>query len=201
MTLADRLDERPDWCLSGGADNADLAWGEAAKHAGHGVIHFSFAGHRSAAPSSEIVRLNTQALEAADLRCMRANLTLRRKFPPKSLRVRNLLRRNWYQVETAGSCYAVSTLVDGQVAGGTAWAVAMFLDKHDSAPCAAYVFDQVACRWFRWSGFWEPIYEPPVPAGIWAGIGSRQLTPIGRLAINVALNYWPVRKTMRKDGV
>jgi hypothetical protein len=122
------------------------------------------------------------------------------------LTVTNLLRRDWYQVAGAESCYAVSTLklpgptiplgqiITGTVQGGTAWAVQMFIDRHDGDACACYVFDQVLCHWFRWHGDgWECLYEPPMPSGVYAGVGSRDLLPIGKIAIRVAMNYRSIR--------
>jgi hypothetical protein len=196
------LDSNTNWCLSGGADGSDLQFGMCAGALGHGVIHFSFRGHATAAPETEVVVLTELQLQAADARCRAANRTLRRRFPAKSPKITNLLRRNWYQVETAQSCYAVSTLdiengptiplgsvFRAKVAGGTAWAVQMFIDRH-KAMCPCYVFDQVVCHWFQWIGDgWQCIYEPPKPAGIYAGIGARHLLPIGKLAIRVLMDY------------
>lgn len=184
------------WCLSGGADGADLAWGAAASACGHRVTHFSFSGARTSAPRDELVYLSPSLLVEADSHCAEANKALHRKYPPRSTTVQNLLRRSWYQVETAESVYAISTLVNGEVAGGTAWACRYFLDRHNSKPCACYVFDQEKCRWHQWRGLWEPIYEPPQPQSVWAGIGTRKLNSMGGLAIRVALDYWPQRKSV-----
>jgi hypothetical protein len=204
------LSEGSNWCLSGGADGSDLMWGMTAGHAGHGVVHWSFNRHRSNAPAAEIVTLTPSQMAIADPHCARANKTMKRHWPPKSSYVRNLIRRNWYQVETAGSLYGISTfdlptldpqnghvtriaigdsLEDGKVAGGTSWAVQMFIDKHNGEACPCYVFDQHACYWFEWRGRWVRIYEPPRPAGIWAGIGTRNLHQVGKLAIHVLMDY------------
>lgn len=196
------LDNKADWCLSGGADGSDLEFGMCAGAIGHGVIHFSFKGHETVAP--ERVILTELQLEAADRPCRAANKSLRRRFPARSPRVTNLLRRDWYQVETAQACYAVSTfelppgptiplgtvLPDARVKGGTAWAVQMFIDRHHGEACECFVFDQILCHWFRWVGDgWQCIFEPPKPQGIYAGIGIRDLRPIGRLAIRVLMDY------------
>jgi hypothetical protein len=188
-----------DVCLSGGAKGSDLAWGQAAGSAGHTVIHFGFPSHKSNARASDIVILTADQLKAADQFCERANINLKRHWPPKSIYVRNLLRRNWYQVETAESCYAVSTFggdwidlnieIEGHVAGGTAWAVQMFINKHNGEPCPCYVFDQDTCNWFEWRGKWLRIYEPPKPKGIYAGIGTKNLHQVGDLAIKVLMDY------------
>ena len=191
------------WCLSGGADGADLLWGLTAMKLGHGVIHFSFAGARTNALPEQVHLLNKADLLAADPQCHLANKTLRRRFPAQSWYVTNLLRRDWYQVATAASCYAVSTLalppgptqplgtvVSGQVQGGTAWAVQMFIDRHQGAACACYLFDQVACHWYQWlDDGWTSIYEPPQPTGVYAGVGRRELLPLGKLATSMGCSY------------
>jgi hypothetical protein len=116
---------------------------------------------------------------------------LQKRFSPKS-RFSNLLRRNWYQVRDSDSCYAISSIKDNLVQGGTGWAVAMFINLHDGAKCPVYVFDQIVSHWFQWTGaVWEPIYEPPPPEGIWAGIGTRNINWIGSLAIKVLMDYAP----------
>src|SRR5574343_314486 len=97
-------------CLSGGAKGADLQWGMTAGYAGHTVFHFSFANHRSLAPSDEVVVLSHEQLVLADEYLLKANETLKRHFPPKNDFATNLLRRNWYQVRDSDAVYAVSTL-------------------------------------------------------------------------------------------
>lgn len=192
-----------DICLSGGADGADLMWGTVAHQAGHRVIHFSFANHKTQAPPDERTILTAKALASADPYCHQANKTLRRQFPAKSQYVSNLVRRNWFQVEFADSCYAISTfsipigrtiplgtIINAQIDGGTAWAVEMFKNRHNrqSSPC--YMFDQELAQWFEWSDSgWGCIYEPPRPRRIWAGIGSRRLNRNGKLAIRVLMDY------------
>ena len=198
------LDAHTDWCLSGGADGADLQWGMVAGRTGHGVIHFSFAKHKTTAPSDEVVILTRQQLASADPYCKLANKTLKRRFPAQSQHVTNLLRRDWFQVAVTESCYAVSTfeipigttiplgtvLRNVAVKGGTAWAVTMFIDRFQRQACPCYVFDQELGQWFRWmDGGWQCIYEPLKPTGIWAGIGARDLNKTGKLAIRVLMDY------------
>lgn len=197
------LEKTPNWCLSGGASGADLEWGMCAAKRGHGVIHFTFDGAKTSAPGSQLCVLTDAELAAADAHCHRANLSLRRKFPAKATYTTNLLRRDWYQVSPAKSCYAVSTLqlghfdriaageiIQANVKGGTAWALQMFIDRHDGGACPCYVFDHIAGYWFKWEGSgWLRINEPPRPTGVWAGIGARDLLPLGRLAIRVLMDY------------
>ena len=189
MDFLGRETVKENTCLSGGATGADLQWGMVAGSKGHSVFHFSFAGHRSQAPTEEIVILSPEQLEAADEPLKAASARVKRYFPPKSLFVRNLLRRNWYQVAAAERVYAVATLTDGLVSGGTAWATAMFIDRFNGAACECYVFDQAVSAWFIWNGDgWTPI-APPAPHGLWAGIGSRELQQNGKEAIRALLGY------------
>jgi hypothetical protein len=171
----------PDYCLSGGADGADFEWGEAALAAGHEVVHWTFANHRSKAQHG-ITVLSESQLELALPRLVQANKTLKRKIPRPGF-VRNLLARNWYQVADAERVYAVASIVNGQVTGGTAWATQMFIDRKQGLPCACFVFDQYRGQWYCWKGDWKPIDQPPEPQGIYAAIGSRKLLDLGRNAI------------------
>jgi hypothetical protein len=187
------------WCFSGGAPGADLQWGVCAAEHGHGVRHYSFAGHNSGANESQLIRLTEKQLKQADEFCQRANKTLCRRFPTRSPHSTNLLRRDWFQVREAEVCYGVGTFglrpdtnvsvgatVRGRVSGGTAWAIQMFIDRHNGDQCSCYFFDQTLCRWFAWNDGWLAIYAPPVPSGAYAGIGTRDLSSIGRMAICTA---------------
>lgn len=175
------MQEKP-VCLSGGAKGADLAWGDAATAAGHDVLHFVFAGHRSTAPREQLHFLSREELELAEPHLVKANKRLRRKWPVRNDFVANLLRRNFFQVRHSDSLYAVSHLDrDGMVAGGTSWACAMMIDLHPEAPI--FLFDQKVSQWYRWKGAWMPCLQPPVPTGVYAGVGSRDLLPSGEKAI------------------
>lgn len=198
------VDKLEDICLSGGADGADLQWGMTAGQAGHMVVHWSFSGHRSKAPVAEVVVLTPEQLEAADEACKAASGGIARWFPPKSLFVRNLLRRNWYQVKDAERVYAVATLetdrapFNGIVSGGTAWATQMFIDRFGGRRCECYVYDQKTEAWYQWAGLsgetnWELLPDgPPKPYGVWAGIGSRDLLTCGKEAIRKLMGYQKV---------
>ena len=178
-------------CLSGGADGADLQFGMCAGTAGHYVVHWSFKGARSDAPESELAVLTDAQLLEADPYLHRANQVLKRSFPARWPSTNSLLRRNWYQVKDSERVYAVSTIKDGIVQGGTAWAVQMFIDRFDGEACEAYVFDQVVGSWFKWNGAkWQIMNnDPPTPKGVWTGIGTRKLNPRGKEAIRRLLGY------------
>ena len=176
-------------CLSGGAEGADLQFGMTAGMAGHSVIHWSFKEHRTHAPEQEVVILTSDQLDAADDPCKQASLTLKKHYPPKSVYVKNLLRRNWYQVAAAERVYAVSTITNGVVEGGTSWATQMFIDRFNGEACECYVYDQIEEKWFKWNALWEAIGSPPEPFGVYAGIGTRKLNDAGKQAIRCLLGY------------
>jgi len=173
-------------CFSGGAAGADLAWGAAAAQRGDAVIHFSFTGHRTAAPRDTRRVLSAAELRAADPHLARAAAALSRPWPPENHYARALLRRDWYQVKDSARLYAVASFRrDGQIAGGTAWTVAMFMGRADLDN--AFLFDQEAERWLVWRDEWVPIAQPPVPSGRWTGIGTRALNAAGAAAIAALL--------------
>ena len=187
-------------CLSGGADGADVQWGMCAGLAGHNVIHWSFIGHRTKAPEIEVVRLNEEQLTQATAAVKRAAKALS-KHPPSSPFSRNLIHRNYYQIAWTERLYAVATLKDNIVQGGTGWAVQMFLDRAiDDATFEpeAYVFCQETNEWYEMvDGYWTIIEAPPIPHGIWAGIGSRDLTTPGKESIRKLLSFVKPELTSR----
>jgi hypothetical protein len=178
--------------LSGGADGADAAFGRAAQAAGHDVVHWTFGGHKTKLRKN-LCQLTEEHLAAADPYLLRANKSLVRTYPSSSAVVNDLLRRNLYQVRWSDSVYAVSRFKrDGSllgIDGGTAWACQMYVDRfiYDQEPmelCNLYLFDQLSNKWHTWRRGWSEIDCPPAPLGIYAGIGSRKLTPDGAKAID-----------------
>lgn len=182
-------------CLSGGARGSDLEWGKHAKAAGHKLIHYSFVGHRAEAREN-LHRLTPKQLLEADPYLVKAAPKLNKYY--RSGRnpndydssTPNLLRRNWWQVKDAERVYAISTIKDGIVQGGTAWAVQMFLDRHtlkngEAAEC--YVYDQETKTWNIWSTpmGWVTLHSRlPRPYGRYAGIGTRDINSHGLKAIS-----------------
>jgi hypothetical protein len=186
---ADQLFADTNTCMSGGAQGADLQWGMCAGKAGHQVIHWSFDGHRTDAPVQEVVRIPHDLLILADEHLEVANKTLKRRLSYDKPWIINLLRRNYYQVGNSQSVYAVSTIKKGMVEGGTAWAVQMYLDLHKDKP-ECYVFCQETMFWYSYQNSqWERIETPPSPSGVWAGVGSRDLTQAGKEAIRQLMGY------------
>ncbi|KIL89250.1 hypothetical protein FAVG1_07644 [Fusarium avenaceum] len=170
-------------CLSGGAEGADVAWGNCAALAGHEVIHWSFPGHSSPAPENQLIRLDDEQLKASD-EALQDAATALGLSPPQRPVVARLLRRNYYQVAWSQACYAVTFMEDGrQALGGTVWATTMFRQLHPGNH-ELYIFDQSRDIWLKWNGeSWDLIDMPPRPKGVWAGIGARNLTQSGYEAI------------------
>ncbi len=174
-------------CCSGGADGADMAWGDAASAAGHDVMHFIFKGHRSTAPKKQLYTLTKDQLDEANPYLEIANKTLKRNWPVSSYFVASLLRRNYFQIRYSDSLYAISGLDrKGLVKGGTAWAVQMMIDQKPNSKI--YLFDQAKNSWFIWKGAWMPSMVPSCPTGVYAAIGSRELAENGRTAIQQVFN-------------
>ena len=75
-----------------------------------------------------------------------------------------------------------------KIAGGTAWACQMFVDRwlyttNKIQEIPLFFFDQRSMTWYTWSGQWNPILKPPRPHGVYAGIGTRNLSSEGQAAI------------------
>lgn len=175
-------------CYSGGADGADLVWGNIAKEHGHRVTHFSFNGHRTRANPEDVIRLDEKQLLAADPYLTQAIINLKRaRLEKRTEFVKSLLRRNWWQVRDATACYAVSHLHKGVVAGGTGYAVQMFIDRGlMSMNSGPWIFDQEQLKWFRWNrswARWEATNEVPPPTDRYAGIGTREINRAGIAAV------------------
>lgn len=175
-------------CLSGGAAGADLQWGMCAGMAGHSVFHYTFSGHKSTAPKEEQIVLDDEQLKLAAPLMVKAAVSLN-KHPPKKFPAWNLISRNYYQIKDTERVYAVTSIVDGIPTGGTAWAIMMFLLREGSTK-ECYVYDQNQLCWFKYdNSVWLKIETPPEPHGLWAGIGTRDLTLAGKNAIRALMGY------------
>ncbi len=190
---------------SGAAEGADKAFSIAAYRAGHDIVNLSFKGHRIANSVKGEVRILSQFeldLAIPDLNaCARKiNRNIARSKPY----ILNLLKRNYYQIyidddgsdnehKMTTALYAVITKFDKGhlIPGGTSWAINMYLDAltAESAPKRqAYIFVEDKEMWYRWSWSkqkWRHMTKtsPPRPSGNYTGIGSREITDIGRRAI------------------
>lgn len=189
------MSEYMNMCLSGGAAGADTEWGICAENVGYEVVHWVFEGHGNKNSNFSGARrciLNREKLLVADQYLEIANKSLKRSWPTRSQYTNDLLRRNHYQVHWSDSVYAVSSFTDDKsllkISGGTAWACQMYVDRWlygngNLDHCSLYLFDQVTEKWYSWVSYWKEIYSPPAPTGVYAGIGTRELSDAGRNAI------------------
>src|SRR5690606_4557657 len=93
---------------------------------------------------------------------------------------------NIWQISETGAVYPVTYFDDQGVAGGTTWAIQMYIDRCLTTMNVPniYVFDQLEGSWYSYvDGKWVKIDRPPTPTGKWTGIGSRDLTALGKKAI------------------
>ena len=173
---------------SGMATGADTAWAEIADSIGIKTIGHSFKGHRVSGtrPAMETRNeLTEEQLKVADKFIEKAAKGLGRPINPD---YRNLFRRNYYQVKDSEAVIAIGkVLPDGtKVSGGTGWATQMGIDKG----IPVYVFDQVKKSWFKWDGKKFVDSDLPPKFNDFAGIGTRDLNPDGRKAIEEYLQQF-----------
>lgn len=162
---------------SGGAIGSDSEWDSIGRS--YGMIknkHYYFEGFKTPKGNESIpVELKNEA----DEKLKNANKTLNRKFPTSNEYVNNLLRRNWWQVKNSDAIFAISTITNNKVDGGTGWAVHMAISKNKPV----YVFDQSKNKWFTWNGSFIEI-NTPILTENFAGIGTREINQNGKKAIN-----------------
>lgn len=177
--------------LSGGAAGSDAEFSKHAQKAKHKIVHWTFKDHKTKLRSN-LYQLTPEHLATSDDYLIRANKGLVRTFPSNSDYTNNLLRRNYYQVKWCESVYAVSKFASDssmlKIDGGTAWACQMYVDRfiYDQEPfslCNLYLFDQSSEKWFQWNRIWKAIDKPPMPKGVYAGIGTRNISDAGTIAI------------------
>lgn len=83
-----------------------------------------------------------------------------------------------------------------RISGGTAWACQIFANRQGAlGPFPLYFYDQGTLTWYQavvhslnphrlyqWRTLEDP-RSPPAPCGVYAGIGTRELSPEGEEAI------------------
>jgi len=171
-----------DVCFSGGAVGADTLFGELAAKAGHHVCHYHFNPKFKNRPNFKILTETELGFAAKYL--LRANKTLKRRVPHPDEFAYNLLARNYYQVRDTTCVYAVGTLWDGKIQGGTAWAIQMFIDC--TMDPTVFFFDQMGRGWLSYDKMedqWCSILQPAHPHGYYTGIGTRGINEEGEKAI------------------
>lgn len=161
---------------SGGAKGSDSYWGEIGKKYGVTSRHYYAEGEKT--PSGN-TPLSKAELQEADRHLKKANDKLGRVFPTRNNYTNNLLRRNWFQVKNANSIFAVGTISNNIVEGGTGWAVQMAIDQNKPV----YVFDQNTEKWYTYiENTWKQTNTPILTTNF-AGIGTRNINNAGKKAI------------------
>lgn len=157
---------------SGGAVGSDSYWGEIGAQYGVKSNHYY---HGTRTPNGNI-EITQQQFEDGKQHVMKANQTLHRR-PEKYL---SLLSRNYQQVRNSDAIFAIGTLKNGIVDGGTGWAVQMAIDDNKSV----FVYDQVRKQWYtNQNSKWSVLNETPTLTKNFAGIGTRELNEFGKRAI------------------
>lgn len=169
---------------SGGAIGSDTCFAIEALKYGIETIAHSFNGHSCQPNSGKRIAHSEQDLSIATEILTNINKKyIKRKFPPNSKFVENLLRRNYFQVIDSQAVIAISTINKyGIVEGGTAWAVYMGIERN----IPVFVFDQATNEWHEWvdSRFSIiTIENMPKYDYAFAGIGTREISPSGLNAI------------------
>jgi hypothetical protein len=160
---------------SGGAKGSDTAWDRIGRT--FGVTNHKHYWHGTLNPLSKPEdEVNDADFAEGKEKVMLANQTLKRK-PEKYM---DLLARNWMQVKNSDAVFAIGKLTSlTEVKGGTGWAVQMAID----AGKPVNVFDQEKGQWFKWDGNKFVWQGTPTLTKNFAGIGTRELTPSGEVAI------------------
>ena len=164
---------------SGGALGSDSAWGDIGSAFGVESRHY----FKDSTPKGN-VKITQAQYEEGLQKVREAVGPLGRRLPESKPYVMGLLSRNWQQVKNADAVFAIAEGLDasGNVQGGTGWAVQMA--KAEGKPI--HVFDQGQRTWLTWTGSAWISEDTPALTKNFAGIGTRQLTDVGRQAIESA---------------
>lgn len=165
---------------SGGAEGADSYWNKVAKT--YGIRSENYRPYD----------INDINRTEAHIKVIKANKVLKRTYPLKPTATRDekatayankLILRDWLQVKNADAVFAIGTLREYDVEGGTGWAVQMGINEGKPV----YVFNQKDNLWYEYNPELEaftPISSTPVLTPKFAGIGtSEDLTEQGKEAI------------------
>jgi len=160
---------------SGGAIGADITFEEIGRE--YGMINFNHYWYGKKNPHSKTEdEISLEDFEEGVEMVNKANSILKRSGYERYM---NLLARNWCQVKYSETVYAISTIKNNKVAGGTGWAASMAIleDKE------LYVFDQNKNQWYYWYNNEFVSCVVPKLTKNFAGIGSRKINKNGIAAI------------------
>ncbi len=165
---------------SGGALGSDFEWDIIGRKYGITKFNHYYFGTKTPLGNSLITK---EQLDEGWQAILIANLILKRYGIVK---YKNLLSRNYWQSKNSQAVYAISSIEDKTISGGTAWSI--ICSVIDSKP--AYLFDQNQDKWFEVSKhekLSELIFketEVPKLTQNFASIGTREINDKGKAAIN-----------------
>ena len=175
-------------CYSGGATGSDYIFSaESIKH-NFKVVDYSFDGHNT--KSSNTFVLNPNQLKEGFKHIEIANKKLNRNIHNISSYVKNLICRDWFQVKSSDTIFAIGRLqTENTVRGGTGYAVQLGVDNKKPI----YLFEQNDNQWFYFdyeSDKFEIYEETPKLTEKFAGIGTREISDNGiKAIINLFENF------------
>jgi len=166
--------------FSGGANGAEVAFGELAQRYGLREVNFTFEGHPQARTQGSHT-LSPGELNSGDVSLTYVSRRLNRDFTHGSL-IRKVLQSLWHVVSKSDQVFVVGRILDDDtVVGGTGWSVE--LGRMWSKD--VWVYDQDQRGWFRWCDDAWVAGAPTITAESVAGTGTRYLTEDGRRALEL----------------
>jgi hypothetical protein len=165
--------------VSGGATEAECAFGEAAERWGLAEINLHCEGH------PPVRRRGARLLSAQEERrgavsMAYVNRRLGRVWE-RGGPIAKVLPTQWHLVSQVRQLFVVGVIQpDGTVTGGTGWSVELAKRWNK----AVWVYCQERQAWHRWDGAGWAEGEPVIETNAIGGTGTRSLTPSGRAAID-----------------
>jgi hypothetical protein len=161
---------------SGGAHGSDFMWGTIGKEFGvENIHHYYIKGYNTPYGNKEISYINFEYVD----KILHDISKILGRIIPKNEYVKNLLRRNWWQIKDSDAVYAIADVVNGVINGGTAWGVSMGILKG----IPIYIFNQNNKIWYKLinNDFIE--IKTPKLVNNFSGIGTRKINEFGITAI------------------
>lgn len=160
---------------SGAAKGADTEWANIGKEFGLGKqVDYT-------TKDMDNPRLTEESKNEIENAYQEAVKFLGRKALPADSYAGKLVRRDYLQAKAADAIFAVSTITNNKVDGGTGYAVTMAINMNKPV----HVYDQVKKQWYNWdyntNTFKEE--ETPILTPKFAGIGTRGINDSGKEAI------------------
>jgi len=174
---------------SGGATGSDRQWqiiGES-YNCLEETKHYYIQGSKTPYGNTPIPLSTASKLEVDSNLLYLNKYYLNRKYPTTSEYTNDLLRRNYLMcLGNVNYLFAIGTIKDEKIQGGTAWGVhsMCFLDKH------VYFFDQSIEQWYsaahsnNKSILIKRLITPTIPSKLFVGIGTRKINKAGIKAIH-----------------